>query len=336
MKNIKVIIITLVVLLLSFFSACIVKGYTKYYFDENINSKVTSEIRGIDEEIIKALRNADFMIVEKHYSDALLDTGYNFQGLFEYIAPTLENREVNIYKEVYAISTEEKKAQSVAVEDLADEEGLFITFSGYSKKMYISMYSFSDGKSETLLFIEHVNENNTWQVYRMTFGELSYFGMDAQGIYQKAQDLYEKGYEIAAAVYIPLYTSSVRPAEYIQYANESEMQSFFEELSDAVNKKYVFPMVLSQNSDVEIYGFDINVVSEGVIPTINYITKIEPIKKNSQYLQNEAYSIHEELKGIFEGFDESFDYFIYRAFTEHPSDPLKQYYSYSSIVEKAK
>jgi hypothetical protein len=332
MNKTKITLLFLAFILL--LGSCTGAGTYKALFDKDIDEQISSKITELDNIILQAILDNDTESAKSLFSGELIDSGIDIESLFSEIRAHEEGRNHERYKNVYVKMDRVGEHRPVVAESLNDENGMIITFSGYTKEMYVSMIKSTDESSENLFYIEYIKQKGQWQVYRLNYGSLTRFGMDANDIYQKSRTLYGEGYDIPAALYSDAFDVLIKPVPYIQYKNEEMMVNFFDGLKEEVSLNYEFPVELSENSGKQIYSIELRALKQGYVPIINYVTQTQLGDANQEKLLNEAYSINAEIDEVFPGFAKSFDYFLYKAFNEPPLNQEKDYASYASIVEK--
>ena len=332
MNRLKITILFLAFILL--LSSCTGTGTYKVLFDKDIDEQISSKITELDNTILQAILDNDPESAKSLFSSELIDSGINIESLFTEIRAHEGGRNHERFKNIYVKMDRVGEQRPVVTESLTDENGMIITFSGYTKEMYVSMIKSTDESSENLLYIEYIKQKGNWQVYRLNYGALTRVGMDANDIYQKSRTLYGEGYDIPAALYSEAFSQLINPVPYIQYKNEEMMVNFFDGLIEEVSLNYDFPMELTENSGKQIYSIELRVLKQGYVPIISYVTQTQLGDVNQEKLLNEAYSINGEIDNVFPGFSKSFDYFLYKAFNEPPIIQEETYSSYASIVEK--
>ena len=332
MNKLKITLLCLAFILL--LSSCTGAGTYKALFDKDIDEQISSKITELDNIILQAILANNLESAKSLFSSELIDSGIDIESLFTEIRANEDGRNHERYKNIYVKMDKVGERRPVVTESLTDENGMIVTFSGYTKEMYVSMIKSTDTSSENLFYIEYIKKKGKWQVYRLNYGVLTRYGMDANDIYQKSRTLYGEGYDIPAALYLKTFNVLINPVPYIQYKNEQMMIDFFNGLNEEVSLKYEFPVDLSENTGKQIYSIELRALKQGYVPIINYVTKTQLGDANQEKLLNEAYSISGEMDEVFPGFAKSFDYFLYKAFNEPPIGEEDTYASYASIVEK--
>ncbi len=153
-------------------------------------------------------------------------------------------------------------------------------------------------------------------------------------MYEKSKSLAEQGYDIPASMFYDHLSRIIYPAPYINYNSLRDVNNFFSNLTEKVYSEFPFLITLPSFDDVVIYRLSMDIVSTGFMPIISYTTGIELKEENVDELKQQAFAIHEELKELFPGFSETFDYFIYSSYSEAPVDPNKQYMYHNELVDE--
>jgi hypothetical protein len=199
-----------------------------------------------------------------------------------------------------------------------------ITIETVSPKTFVSLLVVPDGIQEFQLSLIYIRVNNEWKLLVFYGGIVRIAGKSAVGWYKEANELFEKGELIPASLRLQIIQACLRLAPFMKYEIETDMVRFEKKLQTAILAQHRFPIALDTVADSpSIFSFEPQFSENQVVPIVLYLSKI-PIERE-QDLQNEADAMAPELEGLFKGLTKGLGKVYFRAFSEFPSDPKKQY-----------
>ena len=214
-----------------------------------------------------------------------------------------------------------------------DEENKFIISVERGKgPIVISLLTSTGNFKDVMLCFAYLKTKDGWQLYTFHSGVYKVGGRNAVRWYEEARDMYDKGWEVPAMQRMHFVKSIMRPAPFIQYDREKEIQDFFAKGAAETAKKYAFPFKATWVKEMPmVYGLDIEFSKERLVPVVIYVTK-HPLNRGTP-IQEEADAITSKIEKIIPGITKTSAEIGYRAFSEPPLDADKQY-KYRVLVSK--
>lgn len=299
--------------------------------NEGIDNTIRDEIEKLDRIVIDSLKNLDKDALIGISSPLFTDNTVDLDGFLSMINQAIGSTSFD-YKEKYYCKQQKVGQYTATVSSLSEDDPFFVTVDVDSPEVYVSLMKSDSGIIDYMLTNVYIKEDGDWKLISLYCGEYSYHGMTVVDLYKKAKELDESGHQLPALMYAGLYSNMLRPAPHVQYKIEGEIKAFSKQIYEDVSQSYTFPQKLDGGNGVEIYGIELIVVKDDFIPMIKYITNTGT--DDAANSEKEAHDIHAETMSKLEGVKECFDIFLYRAFSEPPIDPSKQYPCYTTVVEK--
>lgn len=325
-RKIGVCILTVICLVIAA-SGCGKHWISTMHIDEGIDGDIREEVAVLDKSVIQSIKN--------HNADAILDIGSRKlieEGAAEWVDMVFELvKDAKIeYVGRYYACVDKPGNQSIVLNPTQDVP-YYVSTQAYANQIFVSLMSATTDSAEYMLSFTYVIEDGAWKVVSLYVGEYKVHGMSAVDLYEKAVKLYDDDLVIPAAMYAGVCSNMIRPSSAVQYKQEAEMMKFIKKVAQEVEDDYTIPFKLSTIDGVEVYSMQLIYVKEGLVPSIRYITNIDMDREDE--IQREAKEIHQALMVLFDGMDESFDVFVYKAFAEPPLDPSRKYRAYTTIIE---
>lgn len=312
-------------------TACSVgTGATLTTRNEGIDNTIQDEIEKLDRIVIDSLKNLDKDTLVGISSPLFTDSTADLDGFLSMINQAIGSASFD-YEEKYYCKQQKEGQYTATVSSLSEDDPFFVTVDVDSPEVYVSLMKSDSDIVDYMLTNVYVNEDGDWKLISMYCGEYSLHDMTVVDLYKKAKELDESGHQLPALMYAGLYSNMLRPGPHVQYKIEGEIKEFTNRLYNEVNDRYTFPQKLDRGNEVEIVGIELIVVKDEFVPMIKYITNTSI--DNAASSKKEAHDIHAEAMRTYGGLDECFETFLYRAFSEPPTDPSKQYPCYTTVVE---
>lgn len=301
--------------------------------NDEIDQENRNFIHELNNKIIESIKNGDSSVMLNLFMDDVrnqpgLDT--NIKNLYLQLNELFKNTNFNIENEYLVTVKSLGGFNPVILSETKDAFSMVIE--GKSDQIYISLLtSEGDFKNFMLSFI-FMKIKNKWKLYSFNAGVSKIAGKSAISWFNEAKQLYDKGYLLPAALRLQVLQESLRPAPFIQYEKEPEVMSLGNKIQGDINQKYKFPIrVADIKTSPEIYYIEPQFLKSELLPLVKYVSSI-PLT-NTVELQKEAESMTPELDLIFPGITKGVNNIVYRAFSEAPTDPKKQYQFYGLVVE---
>lgn len=308
-------------------------GYGCAIVDENdgINKETLDSIKNLDDQVLDNIKNNDLDKILEIGTENFKQNSENSKELFGNISKYVKDKSLNYqgryYCKIYKIG---KYNFSIPT----SKSGLFyVNLDAIGKEMFVSLIKTNSKSDDYMVALIYVKDKGEWKLNTLYCGAYSYDGMNAIDLYEKAKSLDSQGYKVPAAIYLDLYKDVLRPAPFLQYKRESEINDYSKQLTEYFKNNSHFPEKLQNFSNIKIYGFDVKYVDgAGVVPVIKYVTNTELSDKDA--IEKEANDINSSVISQYPGMKENFNVFIYEAYSEQPVDPNKTYKDYRTIVKQ--
>ncbi len=110
----------------------------------------------------------------------------------------------------------------------------------------------------------------------------------------------------------------LKPNQFYSYKKHDRMFNFFNKVDSIVKSKYKFPLIIENiKTKPKIFSIELQEMSEGVFPMVNYISTI-PIS-NKKRLKKENDLIQKQIGVLFPGIDINKKYIFYSAHDRLPN-----------------
>ena len=301
--------------------------------NDEIKPKIRNNIHVLNTKIIESIGNNEPSIMYDLFVDEVKAEGIdNIKKLYSQFSPAIEGIIFEVYNEYYVVLQSWRAVQfTVQSETVADGE-FYMNLKTASNSTYIALLR-SEGNFQDCIFsFVYVKVNRKWRLHKVHLGIFKIGGKTTTEWHQEAKELSEKGHNIPAFLRQSIANQILRPAPFIQYAQEKEITALFNDIQKKVYEKYKFPIQLSNVKNApEIYYIEPQFVQMDLLPMIKYITKV-PLD-NVPELEEEVEAITAELESVFPGITKNVSHIAYKAFSEPPTDPKKTYQNYGLTVE---
>lgn len=309
---------------LAFLIACSVRGTN---WNEHIDSESREQIKKLNEKAIEAFSESNTQKLKELFSDELNQkASVELDTFVKMVHEEMITKEYALLDEY--LTTNSRKGNIVTVfKGISGEDDYKISYEAVNKDSYVSILVLGKKERRILLTFIYGKEGNEWKINVLRIGEYSFFEKNAIDFYKLAKINYEKGNLIDAANYMGLSKKIVLPAEnYFHYQKEAEMNKFSEKLFLEANAKFPLPMKVNEiESHPQIYNIRAKVVTEGIYPSVSYITKID--LKDSIALKKENAELKKIIGTLFPGIDKEKKYILFKAYNDMPNGtiPVENY-----------
>lgn len=331
MKRILCIFVSLL-LTVVFCTSCVTvsSNISIHYKNEEIEQDLLDEIKVLDDMFIKSITTNDLSTLNEMLSSEMQQFFESNESALASFNDMLNGSEYSYFDRYYLKTNTTGKDTNVA---MFSENNEYVITINSKCEAFVSIILVPHGCIDTLLFIVYERSNDGWIVTSVSLGDYRFHGMNANDMFEKLIKLKEQGHLMSAFQYASCATILTRPAPFFQYVNEKEIKDEINELYSDLNNNYKFPYTL-ESSNVYLYGASCINTQQTILPIIQYITEIDlNDPDNVTAIEQEAYTIHDEVMNIFPGFEEDFALFLYKAYNEPPTDPNKMYHAYSTLVD---
>lgn len=327
----KKVLLSLLIIFIVLITSCSVGvGSVKTYRNNEVDLKILDSVKILDDKVLDSINNNDVNKIIEISSESLKNDSKNLKELLGGMYELMKEKSFD-YKDRYYCKVSKVGKYSFSIETLEDDP-FTINVEAMSKDIFVSVIKSNSKINDYLISLLYIKEQGKWKLTKLNIGEYSYDGMTVNDLYEKTKLLDTKGYKMPAALYSILSDRLLHSAPFLQYKKESEITSYYKNLTDNLKKYYIFPYKLKDTNNVEICGFDVRCVKEGLIPVIKYKTDIN--LSSYKEVEKEANDINEEVVRLYSGLKENFKFFLYEAYSEFPVDPKINYKFYGIVVEQ--
>ena len=304
--------------------------------DAQIPADTLSAIHAMNTTLCQSMKDGKSdvmmnMFVEEGRNDKNLEA--NVEATYKALGELTKGTNFTILHE-YLIDAKGKGPVTVTVP--ADGDNKFIIGVEAGKgPLFLSLLAASGNPKDPMLWFGYLKTKDGWQLYMFHSGIYKVSGKTALQWYQDAKAMYDVGWDVPAMLWMQVVRAFARPAPFIQYEREKEMQDLFKEGGAESAKKYRFPFKATWVKDMPaIYGLDTQFVKSRLVPVVIYVTK-HPLNRGVP-IQEEVDAITSKIDKIIPGITKCGGGEVaYRAFTEPPldNDKDRKYRSISSKVQ---
>ena len=312
------------------------------YCDANmVTAQVDGEIPQETRDAIRMINNKLFESMKDNKPNVMInmfaEEGRNDPNLAENVTTTYKQlgdlakgTAFDILHEYY-IDVQGKSVSTVTVPGDGDNKFIMGVNAGKGP-LFISLLTTSGNFKDMILCFVYLKTKDGWQLYIFHSGIYKIGGKGPVQWYEQAKAMYDKGWDVPAMLWMQFVQSFVRPAPFIQYEIENEMQELFKEGAIATSKKYRFPFKATWVKDMPmVYGLDTQFNKNNLEPVIIYVTK-HPLNREVA-IQEEVDAITSKIEKVIPGITKCSFEVGYRAFSEPPLDEKKEH-KYRSIFSK--
>jgi len=302
--------------------------------NNGINKEILDSGKSLDDQVLDDLKNNNLDKILEISSEEFKQKSSTNKEWFEELQKYTKDKPFDNPDRYYCEINKVGK-YNFAIKDLKDD--LFsINLDAIGNEMFISLFKTKSQKDDFIVLLIYIKEQGKWKLNTLSGVQYSYDGMNAIDLYEKAKSLEAQGYAVPANIYMGLCSKILRPAPFIQYKKESEINDYGKKLNQSITDKYAFPEKLKNTNNVELYGFRVEYTkNDGIIPVVRYVTSIGlDSSDKKEKLGKEANDMNKEVTDKYPGLKANFKYVLYEAYSEPPIDPKKTYPDYRTGVEQ--
>ena len=332
MRLAKLLLVFLLLVLTPSISYAGVGTFLSTHNDE-IDQELRDTIRAIANKVIESIKKNEPSVMLDLFMEEVRrqkDIESNTKKLYEQLREVVKEREFKQYNEYHVVLKKVGTFNPMIPSETEDRFTMLIQ--GKSNQLYVALLR-SDGDLKDLLFsFIYMKEKDQWRLQTFHAGVIGVAGKTALEWFEEAKALSEKGYHMPVLLRLQIAASCLRPAPFIEYEKEEVIIALINEARGALGQRDTLSIRLPEvETEPEIYYIEPQFVQTELLPLIKYVTKI-PLD-DVPALQKEVDAITRELESLFPGITKGVSHVIYKAFSEPPTDPTKQYLSYGLTVE---
>jgi hypothetical protein len=310
-------------------------GYCLAKENEEIESSLRQEIHELNNKIVEVMQDGNADELSGYFVTGVAGAQelrqYN-KDIFPQISELIKGKELVINNDFYCTCSGSGNIPCVVLPKT--EYDLQVSVDRISNEMFISLLQTNELNGLLLSFI-YDKQDGQWKLSRYHLASFEVAGKNAVQWYEEALNYYNQGYLISAAFRLQLANSCLKPAPFLKYKRESQIEELSEKARTEIDNRYSFPIQLTDiESNPVIYYIRPQFVKHDIIPMVWYVTSIK--LEDASSLQDEANSMALILQQMFPGIpgiSEGKEYIAFKAFAEPPSDPNKTYTWYGMVVE---
>ena len=333
MKLFKIIIPAIAFIVIVRFGYCDTNTVT-VQVDADIPQETRDTVHTINNKLFESMKDNKpnvmmNMFVEEGRNDPRLED--NVKTSYKQLGDLAKGTAFGILHEYY-IDVQGKGASAVTLP--GDGENKFVMGVDAGKgPLFISLLATTGNFKDLVLCFVYMKTKDGWQLYTFNSGIYKVDGKTPVQWYEQAKAMYDKGWDVPAMLWMQFVQAFVRPAPFIQYEREKEMQDLFKEGAVGTAKKYRFPFKATWVKDMPvIYGLDTQFNRNKLEPVVIYVTKY-PLDRGVS-IQEEADTITSKIEKVIPGITKCSSELGYRAFPEPPLDEKKEH-KYRSVFSKS-
>jgi hypothetical protein len=327
LKTLAIILFTL------FFYSCNV-GTTRTWNTENINKDTKGQIKALNDNLMKCIKNNDLTGLRSLLSDGLIEkSGKDMEQFVKQVAPMLTTAGYKVFNEQYVNNSAIGLDNNIPV-NISSDHGYTISYKALNKEMYVSLLLPEGLTNELLITAIYGKYGEDWKLNIIQFGSYSVMGKNAPDYYKMAKESYDKANLIDAVNYSWISTQLLRPGNtFIQYQRQPEITAFQLKVTKEANAKYQMPLALDQvPGKPEVFRIYPEMLGDGVYPMVYYRSRIKLADTAALRIENEA--VKKEVNRLFKGINENKQAVLYWAFNELPDG--KKQVEHFGFVDKIK
>ena len=285
--------------------------------DENIDPKVKAEINELNNHIIDGLATKDPEKIRSVASEKLLEQSTDLEAMVTSGNWKIDPTKFRIKNQFYLKKSADGTDSRVLTGLTADHD-YTIQFKAITKEMFISVGYLEDDLEMLALTMIYSKYGDNWKLNILQIGLIEIENKDAIDWYKQAQENFNKGNLVDAALNFTLASQCLKPGNQLwQYRLESEINDFGKKMNQEVNKTYSFPIAVETiKSKPQIFRVFPQGMSEGFHPSVFYVTTLNI--NDTTALSKECTEIHKNIGHVFKGLDADKKYIFYRAFERIP------------------
>jgi len=306
-------------------------GFVRINQNDGINKEILNTVKNLDNQVLDSIKNNNPDKILEIGTENFKQNSENNKEMFGDISKYVKDKSFDYQGRYYCkINTIGKYNFSI---ETSKSDPFYIHLDAIGEEMFVSLFKSNSKSDDYMLALIYVKDQGKWKLNTLHCGAYSYDGMNAIDLYEKAKSLDNQGYKGPAALYLDLCNTVLRPAPFLQYKRESEINDYSKQLSEYLKNNSHFPEQLKNFNNIKIYGFYVKYVNgSGVVPFIKYVTNTE--LGNKEAIEKEANDINSDVIIQYPGMKENFNIFMYEAYSELPVDSKITYKCYRTAVKQ--
>ncbi|PRX26713.1 hypothetical protein BX659_11977 [Orenia metallireducens] len=321
------ILLLLLLIISTIFSGC---NDGSVLHNQNMSPKIKKEINNLNKQVIQGIKdNKSSLILNLMIEKIRKENPDSTKNIISKIHKLSLDTEFKLYDDYYVLSDNNENVITVTNK----EKSYYLKYKGMSNETFICLYRLEEADREASMFTTiYTKIEGEWKLQYFHYGGLEVLGKTAPELFDEIKDLSNKGYELSAVLRLDGLAKILRPNPFFHYINEKEIVDFSRNLRYNLDKKYKFPIKLS-NIKTKPIIYSINPIyynnqdskEKEFIFEIIYITNI-PLE-NKKEIEAEVDRINKELEKVFPGITKVERGIMYKAVAEPPTKEDNPCYS---------
>ena len=282
--------------------------------NERISEGQRNDFHKLNAEVLKNLKNNDVKAFKMLFSKDM-NNRRNDRPV-ELLSIQLKDSSYALQDEYYVVH-KYKDTDTVAISghDI-NRYGLIYPYE--AQQMYFAFFLPKKSDNKFMITLAYAKFDYGWKIVAMTNSPYSINGKTGPELYKLGREQYDKKQYQAALNSLSLAVTLMKPSEYIQYPDAGDAANLYKTVTDEVNAKYHYPIVLRQLATgpmiLRVYT---KTTDEGTFPLIYYMTHFE--LKDTTEVKKENIQIRAVVDKLMPGLSDGNKYIYYSAFNKQPT-----------------
>lgn len=319
--------------------SCTISKPTVYYNNE-IDSSIINEIKNIENEFLKSIREKKYINSNLYLSKTLSKNLQGADQFYDSVNSLLQNSESSTRDDYYIKSRSFSISSKnyIKIDSYKVSQNFNFKFDPIevvNNKMFITLQKYTGPNNDYLLGFIYVKENDSWKIETFNIGFLSINKNDANNwmntalINLKNNEMFNSLLcaEIANALKKPF------PSVYYEYnQNGQQTQSPYEIIQNKFMKEYKMPFVIqSIKSKPVLFQTHIVIEGFGAVPIIKYKSNFD--LENISSLKKEADELASFFKKTNPTMKNNFKHIVFRSYKKIPEATDVTNHFYGVVVK---
>jgi hypothetical protein len=302
---------------------------TTTWKNDHIDSKTRSQIKTLNDKLMKAGVNKDVAAVKAIMSEACIRvTGDRMDSMISGFNSLLKGDQYSVMDEYYVMDA---VIDTIHMATLSSGSGTdsdyYVHYPALQKEIYISFLVPKGTPNRELITVIYGKIDGTWKVNYAQFFTYGILDKTLPELYRLAKESYANSYLMDALDYIILSKDCISPAgPFLQYQKLDEMLAFYNKMKKEADAKYPYGMEFKGiKSKPHMYrAFAIATAEYGMTPRIEYISSVDfsdTIAQNGEFQQ-----VKKEVYSTYTGLDKDKKAVFFWVLSDMPDKgkPIKQ------------
>ena len=211
------------------------------------------------------------------------------------------------------------------------DDGFIVHVNGIRKRMFVSLLEAKGSFEDKLIGIHYVHDGDSWRVFDLQIHVFRVGGKSALEWGHEAKKLQEQGLAVPAQLRFIVAKSIIRPLPQMQYVEEGELLKVGMSIGEEIAALPQLPLTLQELPSAPlVYSISPHFVDGQLVAKVQYVSQFE---LSESALTPEVAAISEALSELLPGLCAESDLVMYRAFSEAPIEPSKNYEAFGVVYD---